>query len=102
MNKYRAIPTTIDGIIFASKREAARYAELKIMQKAWLITDLQLQPTYQIVINGIKVCKVKLDFSYSKNGALIVEDVKGVDTPVSRLKRKLVKAMHGVDVVIVK
>lgn len=102
MNKYRAIPTIIDNVRFDSKREAGRYHALKMRQLAREISGLELQPSYPIVINGVKVCTVKLDFRYTEGGRVIVEDVKGMDTPISRLKRKLLKAMYGLDVVIIK
>ena len=101
-NKFRAKPTVVDGIRFDSKRESQHYTYLKSLVAAGEISDLALQPSYDIVINGQKICKVKLDFSYMKDGEFIVEDVKGMDTPMSRLKRKLVKACHDIDVVIIK
>lgn len=103
MNKYRAIKTTLDGITFASKREASRYHYLKMRMLAHEICDLELQPTYSIDINGFHVCKVKLDFRYVEKatGRTVTEDSKGMDNPLSRLKRKLVKAVYGVDVQIV-
>jgi hypothetical protein len=102
-NKYRAIRTEVDGVIFDSKREAHRYLSLKILQKGGKIRDLELQPTYRIEINGVPVCKVKLDFRYWDNeqGMQVVEDSKGVDNAVSKLKRKMVLAQHGVEVRLV-
>lgn len=103
MNKYKAIRTEVDGIVFDSKREAHRYLTLKILQKGGLIQNLELQPTYSIDINGQHLCKVKLDFRYWDNeqGKQVVEDSKGVDNAVSKLKRKLVLALHGVEVRLV-
>lgn len=98
MNKYRNIPTTIDGVTFASKKEARRYQELKLMQKANAITDLTLQPVFPIEVNGQKICKYLADFQYRENGKLVVEDAKGVLTPAYRLKKKLVKALYGIEV----
>ena len=53
-NKYKAVKTTIDGITFDSKREAKRYTELKLLEKSGMITHLELQPKYDIIINGAK------------------------------------------------
>lgn len=117
-NKYKAVKTTIDGITFDSKREAKRYTELKLLEKAGHITHLELQPEYQITINGAKICKYKADFRYftvrqenreqytnskgewqtptitgDKEGQ-IVEDVKGYKTPIYRLKKRLVEACY--------
>ena len=117
-SKYKAVKTTIDGITFDSKKEAKRYTELKLLEKAGHITHLELQPEYQITINGAKICKYKADFRYftvrqenneqyynskgewqtptmtgDKEGQ-IVEDVKGYKTPIYRLKKKLVEACY--------
>lgn len=98
MSKYHAIPTTIDGIPFASRAEANRYQELKIMERNGNISGLTLQVKYPIVINGVKVCTYVSDFDYHENGQAVTEDVKGVRTPVYKIKKKLVKAMYGIDI----
>ena len=53
--KYKNVKTTVDGIAFDSQKEARRYADLKLMHRAGAITDLTLQPKFDIVINGQKV-----------------------------------------------
>ena len=102
MTKYRAIKTTVDGITFDSKREANRYSELKMMEKAGIINSLKLQPEFKCQINGKKICTYKADFEYlmvddigpqGQIGYYIVEDVKGFKTPVYKLKKKLVEAL---------
>lgn len=100
MSKYNAIRTTVDGITFDSKAEAARYSELKLLQAAGEIYGLALQPTFPLVVNGVKVATYIADFEYFAAGARrVIEDVKGVKTPLYRLKKKLVKVIHGVEVV---
>ena len=103
MTKYRAIRTMVDGIYFDSNREANRYSELKIMEKAGIINSLKLQPEFKCMVNGKKVCTYKADFEYlmvddigpqGQIGYYIVEDVKGFKTPVYRLKKKLVEACY--------
>jgi len=103
-NKYRAIRVEVDGIRFASKREAREYGKLKILLQAGEIVDLELQPSWTIVINNIKVCVVKMDFAYTitATGVREVVDVKGMDNPVSKLKRKLLLACHGVETTLVR
>lgn len=93
-NKYNAAKTTIDGIEFASKREAKRYSDLKLLQRAGEISNLELQPSFPITINGQKVCTYKADFQYMTPNGMIVEDVKGFKTPAYRLKKKLVEAVY--------
>jgi uncharacterized protein DUF1064 len=94
MNKYGAIRVKCDGITFHSKREAARYRELLLLVKAKQIKDLVLQPKFPIEINGQHVCNVIGDFEYIEGKIWVVEDVKGFDTAISKLKRKMVKAFY--------
>lgn len=98
-SKYRNKKTTVDNIVFASKREAARYLELKAMMKARKIRDLVLQPRFKLEVNGVLVCTYVGDFSYRRGREFVVEDSKGVKTDVYRLKKKLMKAILNIDVV---
>jgi hypothetical protein len=104
-SKYRAIRTEFNGIWFASKKEARRYAELSLLEKAGEITHLILQPRYPLFTwragECVEVCVYRGDFSYrTKGGQQIVEDVKGIDTPASKLKRKWLKLQSNIDVVL--
>ncbi len=98
MTKYRAKPVVIDGIRFASTKEGARYTELKMLQKTKKIYGLILQPKFPITINGKLCFKYAADFEYMEKGKRIIEDVKGVLTPVYRLKKKCVEAAYGVKI----
>jgi hypothetical protein len=98
VNKYRNKRTIVDNITFASKKEAARYGDLKLLEKHGLISDLQLQPKYVIEVNGVKICSYLGDFRYWINGEMIIEDVKGVKTPAYRLKKKLMLAVFGIEI----
>ncbi len=83
--KYKNIPTEIDGIRFASKKEARRYCELKLLLKQGAINDLELQPKFDFPMGF----SYKADFRYKDpNGRVIVEDVKGIKTDVFKLKEK--------------
>ena len=95
-SKYGAKKTVVDGITFDSMAEAARYSVLKILQAGGLISDLRLQVKYDIAVNSKKVCRYVADFVYSENGKEVVEDVKGMKTPVYNLKKKLMEAVFGV------
>ncbi len=105
-NKYHAKRVNVDNIWFDSKREAARYGELKLMLKAGLISDLKIHPVREISAdNWTHICNVELDFAYkNKNGWWVFEDVKSsaTDTPLSRLKRKLVEVFYSIKVEIIK
>jgi Protein of unknown function (DUF1064) len=100
-NKYGAVRVEVDGYSFDSKAEARRYGELKLMR----VRDLEVHPRFPIAINGVDVCYVELDFSYRTNerpGWYVHEDVKGKDTAMSRLKRKMVEAAYGIKVEVIK
>ena len=96
--KFGNVKTEVDGVLFDSKKEARRYVELKLMVRAGLIRDLECQPKFPICVNNVTVSKYIADFQYIENGQTIVEDVKGVQTPIFRLKAKLVKAIYGIEV----
>jgi hypothetical protein len=101
--KYRSHDTVVDGVRFRSKLEADVYLRLKAAQQAGAITDLTCHPRFKVEINGVKVCVVELDFQYREADSARWRylDAKGYDTRVSQLKRRLIKAVHGIDVEIV-
>jgi hypothetical protein len=100
-HKYGAKAIEIDGHRFPSLAEGRRYEELKLMQRAGIIRDLQLQPRYPIRISGVLVTTYVADFKYFdvERGEETVEDVKGFVTDIYRLKKKLVKVVHDIDIV---
>lgn len=92
MNKYHARKVVIDGITFASGLEGRRYRMLKLMERAGEITDLRLQVTYNLEVNGIKIGKYIADFVYLLNGVDVIEDAKGKQTDIFKLKFKFMAA----------
>jgi hypothetical protein len=97
-SKYAAKPTILDGIRFASKREAGRYGELKNLERAGIISGLTLQPKFPLIVHGTKVCTYIGDFAYIEDQKCVVEDVKGFKTDAYILKRKLLLALQpGLD-----
>jgi len=98
-NKYRNQKTISDGIVFDSKKEAIRYAELKLLEKAKEISDLELQPRFTLLPSykrdGKTIRKIEYvaDFRYREpDGTVVIEDVKSAITkknPVYMLKKKL-------------
>ena len=98
MSKYHAIPIYVDGIRFASKAEARRYCELRLLERAGGITEFILQPRFPLTVNGVKLGTYVADFQYHDcaTGQSVIEDVKGVLTPVYKLKCKLIQALYGV------
>ena len=95
MNKYRNKKTQIDMYVFDSIAESKRYKELALLQRAGKITELQLQPKFLLQEsfrkNGKTYRKIEYiaDFMYEEKNKIIVEDVKGKETEVFKLKRKL-------------
>lgn len=99
--------------LFHSKAELKRCLELELMQRAGEIADLQRQVQFSLTVPAHRAptgnwvlplyvgCYIA-DFVYLKDGKQIVEDVKGFDTPEYRLKKRLVKALHDVDIVEVR
>jgi len=109
-SKYRAKKVELDGLVFDSKKEAARYAHLKILQRGGEISDLQIHPRYELKVKGQLICRYIADFSYIPKDAKgphqrVVEDVKGMKKggawDIFRIKAKLMKAIHGVDVQVI-
>ena len=100
-SKYGAVKTVVDGITFASAKEARRYSALKLLERAGEIELLTRQPRFPLVVNGQLVCTYVGDFAYHlKDGTRIVEDVKGFQTEEFKLKRKLVRACYGFEIVL--
>ena len=95
MNKYKNKKVQIDMYVFDSIAESRRYKELALLEKAGEIENLQLQPKFLLQDsfkkNGKTYRKIEYiaDFMYEENGKIIVEDVKGKETEVFKLKHKL-------------
>lgn len=105
MGKYQSKKTVVDGITFDSAKEAKRYAELRLLQRAGQIFELQRQVPYVLVpkqvIDGKTVERpvvYKADFVYTENGSEVVEDVKGLRTKEYIIKRKLMLWQHGIQI----
>lgn len=98
--KYGNRRVVVDGIRFDSQAEASRYFDLKHMERAGLIVNLELQPALPLLVNGVKVGVYKADFRYVdvETDRIVVEDVKGVRTAVYRLKKRMVKAIYGIEI----
>lgn len=95
--KYHNKKTEIDGIVFDSAGEARRYQELKLQVQCGAIENLELQPKYELQPSfkrgksTIRAIKYIADFRYIENGRIIVEDYKGAEPAVWKLKEKMFK-----------
>jgi len=95
-NKYGNKKVIVDGHTFDSIAEARRYEQLSLMQKAGAISDLRLQPRYELQ-KAFKDFEGKMqraivyvaDFAYAEGGLRVVEDVKGSITKEYAIKKKL-------------
>jgi hypothetical protein len=114
MSKYHSRKVTRDGITFDSVKEAKRYSELLLLERAGAIQDLkrqvkfvliptQREPDTRGVRGGIikgKVleleCSYVADCVYTENGKTVVEDTKGFRTKDYVIKRKLMLSVHGI------
>jgi hypothetical protein len=116
-HKYGAKATVVDGIRFASQKEARRYQELKLLEKAGEIWELELQPRFPLRVpstsgylmraaraltegGSFVIGEYRADFKYwdASTEPYVVEDVKGFDTPLSKWKRRHVQAQYGITV----
>ena len=117
-NKYGATKCQVNGEVFDSKKEARRWQELRLLEKAGEISDLRRQVKYilipaqkeytvEIRKNGSpkrmervveRECTYVADFVYEEDGKTIVEDAKGMKTEVYRIKKKLMLYVHGIKI----
>ena len=101
MSKYGNTKIRVDGRLFDSKAEAARWQELQLLERAGEITELERQVEYELIPKqkGERAVKYIADFRYiDHEGKTVVEDTKGVRTPVWIIKRKLMLRVHGIRV----
>jgi hypothetical protein len=94
---------TVDGILFDSAKEAKRYSELSLLQRAGEIHSFFYEKedlVFLLYVNQQLVAKYEADFRYFAKGATreTVEDCKGFQTPVYKLKKKLMLAIHGIEI----
>lgn len=121
MSKYNSEKITVDGETFHSKKEARRWQELRLLEKAGKIHDLRRQVPFVLIPAQYETyqrwsektgkrlkdvhrcieheCVYVADFVYCKGGIRIVEDSKGVRTADYIIKRKLMLYIHGIRIV---
>ena len=101
-NKYGNRKTVVDGITFDSQKEASRYQELRMLERAGEITGLVRQQKIELIPKTklYRACYYVCDFIYfdKRENKTIYEDVKGVRTKEYLLKRKLLYWRHGIEI----
>ena len=101
MSKYGNIKTvTSDGIKHDSIKEANRWCELNLLQRAGVISDLKRQVKFELIPKqeGERAVYYIADFVYIENGKKVVEDTKGCRTEVYKLKKKMMLYFHGIKI----
>ena len=101
--KYRNEPCVADGIKFHSKKEADRWQDLKVMEMAGVIRDLERQVRYPLMVNGERVSLYTADFRYVevKTEEKVVEDTKSEATCQNEaygIRKRLMKALYGIEI----
>lgn len=104
MNKFNARKVKVDGMIFDSRREAARWRDLNLLQRAGKISDLRRQVRFLLTPSFfgedgkaiLRASSYVADFVYTENGKTVVEDCKGLKTDVYILKKKLMYEKYGI------
>ena len=101
-NKYHNRKVTVDGITFDSVKEASRWQELKLLEKAGEITGLVRQVKIELIPKTklYRACYYIPDFAYfdKRSGKTVYEDTKGMKTDVYKLKKKLLYWRHGIEI----
>jgi hypothetical protein len=99
-SKFNNKKVCADGHKFDSLKEYEYYRELLMRQRCGDVVSFEMQVPFAVVVNDKKICKYKADFvERLKSGLFVVVDVKGFRTPIYRLKKKLVEAIHGITIV---
>lgn len=102
-NKFGARKTVVDGITFDSVKEGQYYRTLKEQKRLGIILDFEIKRRWDLVVKGNKVTRYTCDFVvFNRDGSETVIDVKGGNATRTRdyvLRKKLMKAIHGIDIV---
>lgn len=97
--KYGNTLTKVGEITFHSKKEAKRFGDLTLLQRAGEISELKRQVKFPIIISDTLICTYIADFVYlDSHGERVVEDVKGYATEVYNLKCKLMKVVLNITI----
>ena len=99
-SKYHSKITMVGDKKFHSKKEADRFVELTLMEKAKVIQDLKTQVKFPLIKKSPHGREIKYiaDFTYYENGVLVVEDTKGYRTDVYKLKKRLMAELYGIEI----
>tara|TARA_R100000329_G_scaffold151172_1_gene146235 strand:+ start:730 stop:1047 length:318 start_codon:yes stop_codon:yes gene_type:complete len=100
-NKYFAKKQVFNGLKFDSKKELNRYLILLDLLKKNIISNLELHPRFDLMVNGVKIGRYTADFRYKKDNEIIVEDVKSKITKTrDYILRKKILATYNPPILI--
>lgn len=98
-SKYHAIKVHDPEFgVFDSRREHQQFLTLRLLEAAGEISELRRQVPYHLWVGGEHICKYIADFVFARAGRTVIQDAKGVRTPEYKLKKKLMKACHGIEI----
>jgi hypothetical protein len=99
-SKYNNKKTKVNGITFDSKKEADRYVFLTLRAEIGEVLDLHIQVPFIFALEGKKMFTYKADFVYfdTITNKTVIEDVKGMRTPLYKLKKKLIEHQHQINI----
>lgn len=106
-NRFNVSPVeerTLGGVVFASKKEMKRYAELQLLQRAGEVQDLELQPEFRVSINDQHFCTYTADFAYTEKGQRVIEELKSTGTAKDaayRLRKKAAELFYNIKVKVI-
>lgn len=106
-NRFKVSPVeerTLGSIVFASKKEMKRYAELRLLERAGEVQDLELQPEFRVSINDQHYCTYTADFAYTEKGERVIEELKSTGTAKDaayRLRKKAAELFYGIKVRVI-
>lgn len=106
-NRFNVSPVeerTLGGVVFASKKEMKRYAELRLLERAGEIQGLELQPEFRVSINDQHYCTYTADFAYTEKGERVIEELKSTGTAKDaayRLRKKAAELFYGIKVKVI-
>lgn len=101
-SKFGNHKTQRGGLVFDSKKEADRYDQLLLLERAGRIRNLQRQVKYDLRVNGVLIATYKADATYEEfdkgEWISVVEDSKGYPNDRWPMKKKLMRAVHGISI----
>lgn len=85
---------------FDSQHEAGEFVKLKMLESRGVIGKVSRQVPFELAVNDVKITTYRADFTWREplTGNVIVADAKGYPTPEYKIKKALMKAIHGIDI----